>query len=368
MKKSYLLLIFILCIVFTLNGQTLGQTSGNLQNTQIGLVDSGGVPEDPALQGNKLNYIDTRFCNDGLEEDKLTDNLSIVTKPGEEKEICVIHLNRNSEDIYLWGGFPDNAIEPNGNINCSSNYERNNPFSKFIEPFKENFITVPAKGYVIRKTTIKFPVGINGIQKGCFAYGLDSGKLKEGENFLFVIRRIAYINVLVQGDGSINSQIKINKITSEIQENKTLGIEFDIENKGSIDETVSIDGEISNIFGYKETFSTTGVIISVNNKKTLNIKDFGVNIELPRYKGPFNLKLNINHKPYFGFDVSNSGIDPKILEGGNFNQNKSIFIFPTIAAILLLVFIVLVYFAFFKKPRVIIQQVQAPTPTPTVPQ
>ncbi|MFZ2151056.1 MAG: hypothetical protein WAZ12_02065 [Candidatus Absconditicoccaceae bacterium] len=213
-RVSSIYLIILLCGIYNLN-ISLGNDVYKDANT--GFIEK-KIPF-PTLVSEKtklISNIDTRFCNDGLEEDKLTDNLSIVTKPGEKKEICVIHFNRNSEDIYLWGGFSSNELEPNGNTNCSSNYERNNPFSKFIKPFKENFITVPAKGYIIRKTTIKFPVGINGIQKGCFVYGPDEGTLKEGENLLFVVRKINEINILI----SKEPYTKAEKIKQYLDKNK----------------------------------------------------------------------------------------------------------------------------------------------------
>ena len=288
--------------------------------------------------------------------DNLIYDLSIVAKPGEEKEICIIHYNKSSKDIYLWWWFPDNAKEPNWGFNCSSNYLRDNPFSKFIKPFEEKFIKVPANWYVIRKTTIKFPVWVNWIQKWCFAYWEDPWDLKWWQIFLFITRKIHYLNVLVEWDAKIENKIKISKIKTTIDENKKLQIEFNIENNWSTDEIVNIDWEISSMLWYKKTFSIQWKIITTNNNQTINTKDSLTDIEIPRYKWPFTIKLKVNYKPYFDFDVSKYWFDPKKLEWTDAIQTKTIFFFPTIPLIWIIIFIILIYLAFFRKPKVIIQQ------------
>jgi hypothetical protein len=201
-SKKTILLTIILWFIFIFNWCTFWQLTWNEWNITASWLniwlDAWWVPNEPALQASKINYIDTKFCNDGLEESKLKENLSIVIRPWEEKEICIIHFNRDKKDIYLWGWFPDNAIEPNWNTNCSSNYERDNPFSKFMKPFEDKLVTVPANWYIIRKTTIKFPVWINWTQKWCYAYWVDPWELKKWETLLFLIRKINYIDISVK--------------------------------------------------------------------------------------------------------------------------------------------------------------------------
>jgi len=167
---------------------------------------------------NKINYIYTRFCNNWLENNKLTENLSMIVRPWQEKEICMVYFNRDKEDIYLWWAFPDNAIESNWNRNCSTNYWWDNPFSKFIEPFWEKVIKVPAKSYLIKKTTIKFPIWTTWTQKWCFAYWVDWWIIESWQTFSLVVRRVAYINIYVQWE----KYTIIEKIRDTIIENKNI--------------------------------------------------------------------------------------------------------------------------------------------------
>jgi len=166
----------------------------------------------------KLNHINTKFCNNWFKDEKLVHNIDIKIRPGEEKEICIIHYNTSSKDIYLWWWFPDNTKEPNWGFNCSSNYSRNNPFSKFIKPFEEKIIKVPANWYVIRKTTIKFPVWVNWIQKWCFAYWEDPWNLTWWQMFLFVLRKIHYINFSIEW----KNYTKIEKTIDTFFKNKNI--------------------------------------------------------------------------------------------------------------------------------------------------
>jgi len=147
---------------------------------------------------NDISHINTRFCNDWFQESKLTNELSLKIRPWEEKEICVIHFNTHDQDIYLRWAFADYTIEPNWNMVCGTDHTRNNTFSKFMKPFQENFIKVPAKWSVLRKTTIKFPIWINWLQKACFARWISPWELTEWEMILFVIRKINNIQILVE--------------------------------------------------------------------------------------------------------------------------------------------------------------------------
>jgi len=364
MKKlvNFLLIsIFTLLSIFSFS---IWQESNSMENVMNSL-DPWWVPNDPALQGNKINYIDTKFCNDWFEQSKLKTELSLVIKPWEEKEICVIHFNRHrEEDIYLRWAFAGHIIEPNWNMVCGTDHTRDNVFSKFMKPFEENFIKVPAKWSVVRKTTIKFPIWVNWLQKACFARWISPWKLAEWENFLFVVRKVNEMNILIQWDSKIESKLDIKNISNQIDQNKKLQIQFDIENNWSINEILQLRWTLSNMFGYQQTFQAESIIISTNEKKSFDTKDFGIDIEIPRYKWPFKLDLEITHKPHFDFDISNYWIDSKLLEWWSFNYTKSVFLFPTLPLIWIIVFLALIYMAFFKKPKVIIQQIPVNNPNP----
>ena len=93
---------------------------------------------------------------------------------------------------------PENQLYSNWNNDCSTNNTRDNPFSKFIKPFDEEFIKIPAKWYTIVKTTIKFPIWINWLQKGCYAYSANQWNREEWNMLSIVTRKVRYIEVLVQ--------------------------------------------------------------------------------------------------------------------------------------------------------------------------
>lgn len=304
---------------------------------------------------NKINSIQTYFCNNWLNQKDLTENLSLVLSPWEEKEICIIQFNLSSWDIYSRWAFP-NLITHSWWSFCNDNNSRDNPFSKYIKKFDNDKIKIPAKWYTIRRTTIKFPIWTSWMQYGCFAYG--EKKDSEADQMInFIIRKTLRLKFFVSWEWKIKNDISISNISNNFDENKKIYLNFNLNNNWSVDEMIDINLNLSNIFWFKKSYSLNWEIIWTNNSKTISTQDLWENIELPRYKWPFKIKTTVKFKPHFDFDVSNAWIDPKILEWWTTTQTKTMFIFPTIPAIWLLVFILLIYLAFFRKPKVIIQQV-----------
>ncbi len=310
-----------------------------------------------------LNSIRTYYCNDWLDESKLTDSLSIIARPWEEKEICIIQFNLGSEDIYSWWAFPENKLFSNWRW-CDDQNSRGNAFAKFMKPFPEDKVKIPAKWYVIRKTTIKFPIWVKGMQYWCFAFGEATPPSTDWSMFNILVRRVNYVSVLVAWDWEIKSEILVKNISTRTWEDKKISIGFDIENKWSVEEAIDLDVSFSNMFWYTKNFSVTWLVLWVNTSLKIDTKDFGNLLELPRYKWPFKVNIQAKHKPYFNFDISNAWIDSKILAWWSKNITKSIFIFPTIPFFWLLLFILLIYLAFFKKAKIVVQQApsqQAPS-------
>ncbi len=158
-----------------------------------------------------LNSIRTYFCNDWVDESKLTDSLSIIARPWEEKEICIIQFNVGSEDIYSWWAFPENKLFWSWRW-CDDQNSRGNAFAKFMKPFPEESVKIPAKWYVIRKTTIKFPIWVKWMQYWCFAFWEAQKEIKlYWWMFNVLVRRVNYITILVDWQEYSFSE-KITKI------------------------------------------------------------------------------------------------------------------------------------------------------------
>jgi hypothetical protein len=81
-----------------------------------------------------------------------------------------------------------------------------------MKPFPEESVKIPAKWYVIRKTTIKFPIWVKWMQYWCFAFWEAQKEIKlYWWMFNVLVRRVNYITILVDWQEYSFSE-KITKI------------------------------------------------------------------------------------------------------------------------------------------------------------
>ncbi|MCF7834763.1 hypothetical protein K9M48_01770 [Candidatus Gracilibacteria bacterium] len=346
-KKIFFIFILFLFIHSSyIFGQINENTGEQLITTELNLNN---IIEENNKPLNSLAKV--LFCGN---KGGITETIKI----GEEKEICLEFINDSDQEIsftteFVGGQTTNDQFKSKS---CKLNDDLNDDFPRLIKNIdRENPVILKPNSKTIKKSSIKFPITKQGVQNGCFAYSIDGTESKASDLITLRFRNAYFMDFLVVGGGDIKSLININKIENELNGNK-INIMASLKNNGVFDETVNINGKISNSFGFSKNFSQPDLKISLNDTLNFNTKDLGETFELPRYKGPFKVEIEINHKPYFDFDISNSGIDPKILEGGTITETKSIFIFPTLPLIGLLVFILLIYLAFFKKAKVIIVQ------------
>jgi hypothetical protein len=190
---------------------------------------------------------------------------------------------------------------------CATDYDQ--WFSNFIKAPRTGDILVPAKSKITEKIQLKFPVGVNGIQKWCVAYGVTEDLEKNQNEILSIVtRKVLYLDVLIWWTGKIDYGIAMWNITKNINDKGELEIGMKIKNLWNVDSVITIQWNISNIFGFKRPIVMSGTILQ--NKEgilTANIWP------LPFYKWMFTIKLTIKDKPEFGFDGAKFGIDPKII-------------------------------------------------------
>lgn len=352
----FVLLIWVIFSFFSLSKaqqETWGAINTEQQLSGAKTIEI-PIPEDVIAWD--LNAVATRFCNSWEE---LT--LRTTTKQWEKNWICIKFYNASNSNIPVLLKFWDAYY----NSEAERRYlweNRSEEKEKSIINIDEKSIVVPAKSFIIKKFSITFPIGIQWSQKIFLSYQEDASKNVGKDNwwqFSIVIRKPAFMEFFVTSAWEMKSEVNIKNITTFEKENM-LNVKIKIENDWVFSENLEAILNVKNQFWLENTFYFSWLKIWAWNTIELT----GNILQLPRYKGPFNLEIKLNHKPYFDFDVSNSWIDPKIIEWWSLSESKKVFIFPKLPAIWLLVFLLLLYFAFFRKPKVIIQQV----PTPTVQQ
>ncbi len=333
-------------------GNSLQQTWKETKVVEVALMGQASA--------NDINGILIRFCN--AWEDNLSNELTLPIKQWEKQEICLFITNNNVREENVLVTFAPWVPIDIWWWSCGDRYTKDNWFYDYLTPTREWGIKVPAYWKVIKKVYAQFPIWINWLKRWCVAYAIapteneieDQQKAvvaaQGGGVITLNIRKISLLNFFVSDLTDIKWDITTN-ISTSFDDNKNLILSLWIKNSFPIDETITISWVVSNIFWYRQEFTIDKSTISANWEinPTSNIG------QIARYKWLFSVKININYKPYFNFDTSSSWIDPKLLEEETTTITKSFFIFPTIPAIWLLIFIVLIYLAFFRKPKAIVK-------------
>lgn len=146
---------------------------------------------------NDINHVGMKFCNDGLESDKLTNQLHMQLQPGQRQEICAIFYSRFTDKtvkIAFW--FTEWTKRSDGMITCKEN-TNDNAFSHMIQTDPKNFSFDLSTGEQSLKTIkMAIPTTATGTIYGCLSYTLPAGYTKNtGDIFGVEIRKVGPIEI-----------------------------------------------------------------------------------------------------------------------------------------------------------------------------
>jgi hypothetical protein len=113
-----------------------------------------------------------------------------------------------------------------------------------------------------------------------------------------------------------------------------LDVKFD--NAGTVNEWVVMNWSVSNIFGYSAIFSGEVIKVLSDGSQVLKME---IN-NIPWYKWPFNIELNIVSNPEFDFDPASIPDDMK--ESIYIDAKTNVFVMPWLVIYILGWFIILI--------------------------
>ena len=344
MKKIILTFILLLLISTTI-------ANDSWQQTTIETVDL-----------NALNLINNQsvsiwFCdNDG----NIWSSLKLGMQPWISKSICVIIKNNtnsiqsiklNIVDAYPWG----KTYKLDDDENIIQQYLTNNIADTYF---------IPANSEIKKETEITFPFWIKGNQSAGLVYQWTSINDNK-KTFWIISRKVLRMDFFVLDTDLTNwNNISATNIETFKSTEGKLHTKGNIENNWVLNETIDIHWTISNIFWFHKEFEIKNIKVAVWQSAEFNTENIEINSFLPTYGWLFNIKLDINYKPYFDFDVSNLDIDEEIKKWWTISINKTFFQAPRLALWWLILIIFLLILA-FRKPKqkvVYVQQPQQPTP------
>ena len=302
------------------------------------------------------------FCND---EDTPKSRLDIMTSPWEKNELCLYFYNNTSKDIKVKAEFVNWIINNKGKESCATETDI---FGSYIQKSRDEMVVIPANSHIVKKATLTFPIHIQGKNHWCLATTIqnDEDTKWEGSMFNVVFRKAYLIRAFVWTmDIEWKNQTLINNVNTKKWEDEDIIVSWDVINNGIMDSQFDVHWEVTNMFWFSQTFEVTWTTLNVWAKKWFTSL-ISNKIQLPKYKGLYDIKLTMNWNPYIAnFDMSKLDIDPTLLEWDTVIVNKSYFEMPRTYVWWAILLIILLFFAFRKKKPaqvVYVQQPQQPMP------
>lgn len=298
---------------------------------------------DIGLAGSELQWVNVRFCNNGLED--LTEKISWTLGQMEKWEICVVAKNDSPNNVKVNLSFFSTSVTDAWHTACNQTME--NTFGSFMD--KQSIqVDVPSGDYIVQKFNIQFPLWVNGKQWGCLFYNVE--KENTSDNMVnIVVWKAMFLDYFVWDVGEITKDIKLTIIKKEIVNNELI-VQVWAKNKWNIDLNTEVFGSLTNIFGIKKDFALSWEVVRVNNSLVFTL-NFG---QLPNYKWLFNLDIKAKYAAHFDFDISNFDLDPEILTEKETSITSMYFEMPRVILITLLVIIVLLILATRKRKEKIV--------------
>lgn len=315
--------------------------------TGIGLADTWKTLQEQFNEVKEMNYLNQVgvYFIDPITN--ATPKEYTLNLKQEQNETVRLRLNNDADqDLHLRIAFADQQLSNGGSRGCGADYE--NGFAKFIKPNRKGDIIIPKKSTIEKTFDVLFPVGIEWLQRWCIAYGVNEDKTTIQDNkenpdvaIQIIKRKVIYIDAVVGGTGFIDYHIEVWNIKTSFNESGDMIIEVPVENKGNVDATISMEGDISNILSYQRTINGSGVV------KKWSSLTLSANVwPLPFYKGLYSIGIVVKHAPKFGFNATKAGVNPNIIAGEKETISKLYFWFHRWMLIILFIGIMM-----RRKPR-----------------
>ena len=227
-------------------------------------------------------------------------------------------------------------------------------FGNFMIDY-DKLVTISWNSTIQKTYNIKLPIWYKWLSHGCVAYNqiqVDKNRNKSMLNI--VVRKVKFIDIFVW-ETQIKSQIKIWLIKT-IKSWNTINFEIWLTNIWNTSQYTNISWTISNVFWFKRDLKFNQDAIKIEPNQEIFIQTNNENLTLPVYKWFFKIDFDIDNKPVFNFNIKdNDKIPQDVILWWNFNISKIIFISNPYFIWILVIFLVLIYLAFFKKRKKQIQ-------------
>lgn len=293
------------------------------------------------------------FCNQWI--DNISTSLNAAVSQWEENNVCFVISNDSNQDITIDLEYPTLVQDQFWSDACSID----NSFENFITNIDEvRTLTIPAGNYLIKELKLSFPIWIDWNQWWCITYKIPDNNDEWPTGWFVVktvIRKWYMMKFFVWAIDDIKNELIISNTQATLNANKDLILSFNLENKWNLEDAIEIHGTVSNIFWYSKEFTIEWW--KLLPERNLNISwNLG---PIPSYWWLFNINFTTISTPYFEYDISNSSIDPSVLEPKEFTASTTFFQMPWLVVIIVIILILLII-SIFRKPKEKVVYVNTP--------
>lgn len=296
-----------------------------------------------------MNWISVRFCGEWTWA--TTHDGVFYVEPGKEATVRLCVTNGWTKEVGFIYGFSESWIR-DGRY-CQGDMTTGNKFSTLIPWTKERKVMIASGSSKIIEEKIVIPPGMSGLQMGCIGYNLAKPEnTLVGGMFSLKIRRVGYMDIIVWGESTVKSSIKVlnttwgifstnKKVKAIVDDKNRLKLSFLIKNQGNVSQNISITGTVYNALGFQQNFSITQQQSAPGGQNEFTA-DVGI---LPTYKWLFTVSFNIQNDPQFAFAVT----DEKLKKSWYISDTSRIFLFSRIRVIVLIVILLVLYRIFVPR-------------------
>lgn len=294
-----------------------------------------------------MKWLSFWYCNEWI--DSLSETLNYAVNEWTPFKVCFMMWNSANRDIKVRIRLVD-LVDGVCSVNNTSILQFVS--QEDIEEFDE--ITIPAWNYVIKEFNVLYPIWIQWDQSACTIFNI----IRDTEiqwNITAIVNRAYPMHFFVWGLKDVKNIVTVDNIELLLDDNKDLIMNFDVKNEWNLENLVELSGTISNMFGYSKKFSIEGWHVLPGSFWHVEANLWSI----PSYGWLFNIDFKAFATPYFSYDISNSNIDPSLIEMKTFDFATTYFKMPWLI-IAIAIIVILLLITMFRKPKQKVVYVQQP--------
>ncbi len=300
-----------------------------------------------SAQNLQLQSVDLNFCNNWINSSEL----DLTAKAWDIVPICIKITNTSKTKIILNIDFLDSIItQDNDKLRACNGWDRPKQyFGNFMLDYDKT-ISISWNSSFQKTYNIQLPIWFKWLSHGCVAYNQMEESKKWGSMVNIVVRKVNFVDIFVW-DTQIKSQIQIWSIKT-IKNWKITNFQIWLKNIWNVNQKASFSGIISSIFWFKKKLTFSQNTVKIEQNKQTTIETDNTDLVLPPYGWPFRVSFDITNKPNFDFNIKeNDTVPASVILWWNFKISKIIFIVNPYFIWILVIFLILIYLAFFKKRK-----------------